>query len=146
MVDHVTGAKRSAMMSRVRGRDTQPEKAVRSLVHRMGFRFRIGVKSLPGKPDLVLSRHRKIIFVHGCFWHQHRKCGRAKRPSSRVGFWNEKLDRNMRRDRRILAALRKDGWACLVVWECELRNASAISKKLRTFLRRRKAISANSTL
>lgn len=133
-MDKITPGQRSALMSKIRGRDTRPEKIVRSLVHRMGFRFRIGSSHLPGNPDLVLSRHRKVLFVHGCFWHQHPNCRRAARPQSRVEFWNAKLDGNVRRDRAAAAALRQAGWSCLVIWECELKNPEKLKTRLQRFL------------
>lgn len=134
MVDHLTADQRSALMARIHGRDSRPEKLVRSMVHRMGFRFRIGTTSVPGKPDLVLRRHRKVIFVHGCFWHQHPGCPRSARPQSRVGFWNLKLDRNIRRDDEVRTQLAGEGWLSLIVWECETRNLPGLEGKLRRFL------------
>ena len=134
MVDIVSPQKRSWMMSRVRDRDTGPEILVRSMVHRMGFRFRLHRDDLPGKPDIVLPRHRKVIFVHGCFWHQHEGCPHSKRPSSRVEFWNSKLDDNIRRDRKNHEALAGLGWNILIVWECETQNPESMRKKLNRFL------------
>lgn len=121
-------------MARIRGRDTRPEKLVRSMVHQMGFRFRIGTAFVPGKPDLVLRRHRKVIFVHGCFWHQHAGCPRSARPRSRIRFWNTKLDRNLRRDDEVKSQLTRDGWLSLIVWECETKDRPALEAKLRRFL------------
>jgi DNA mismatch endonuclease (patch repair protein) len=133
MVDRITADKRSALMSRIRGRDTRPERIVRSLVHRMGLRFRIGSSCLPGNPDLVFRRHKKVILVHGCFWHQHPRCPRAGRPQSHVKFWNTKLDRNIQRDRDVMVELKQEGWSCLVVWECETKDDAALKVKLRNF-------------
>jgi DNA mismatch endonuclease (patch repair protein) len=121
-------------MALVRGRDTAPERIVRSLVHKLGFRFRLHVRSIPGTPDIVLPRHRKVIFVHGCFWHGHKRCLRSKRPATRQKFWNRKLDRNIERDERIRKALRRDGWKVLTVWECETRQSETLVKKLERFL------------
>lgn len=121
-------------MSRVRDRDTAPELAVRSLVHAMGYRFRLHRTDLPGKPDLVLPRHKKVILVHGCFWHQHPGCSSAKRPQSRRGFWNEKLDKNVERDERIIDQLESQGWGVLVVWECEAADPERLLSKLKTYL------------
>ncbi|MEZ6061895.1 MAG: very short patch repair endonuclease [Planctomycetaceae bacterium] len=113
---------RSFNMSRIRDRDTRPEMIVRSLVHRMGYRFRLHRKDLPGKPDLVLPRHRKVIFVHGCFWHRHRcRYGRVA-PKSNAAFWQEKRNGNVLRDRRNIRSLRRDGWQVLVIWECWTRH------------------------
>lgn len=122
-------------MSRVRGRDTEPEMVVRSTVHRMGFRFRLCRRDLPGCPDIVLPRHGKVIFVHGCFWHGHMRCPRSKRPSSRREFWQKKLDGNIERDKRYRRELRQLGWKVLVVWECETKAPNRLSKKLERFMR-----------
>jgi DNA mismatch endonuclease (patch repair protein) len=124
-------------MARIRGRDTRPEKLVRSIVHKMGFRFGIGTASVPGRPDLVLRRYRKVIFVHGCFWHQHAGCPRSARPRSRTRFWNTKLDRNLRRDGEVINQLARDGWLSLIVWECETKDRPALEVKLRGFLGKR---------
>ena len=119
-LDTVSPQQRSWMMSQVRSRDTIPEKAVRSLIHRMGFRFRLHKSGLPGKPDIVLARHKKVIFVHGCFWHQHENCPSAKRPKSNQVFWNTKLDENIQRDKSTERTLEQSGWRVQVVWECDL--------------------------
>ncbi|OPY07920.1 MAG: Very short patch repair protein [Syntrophaceae bacterium PtaB.Bin095] len=121
-------------MSRVRGRDTKPEILVRSFVHRMGFRFRIHRRDLPGNPDIVLPRHGKVIFVHGCFWHGHKRCQRSKRPTTNKGFWNKKLDENIERDKRFQRKLRLMGWKVLVLWQCEVRKPEKMLRKLERFL------------
>lgn len=122
MADVHSAAQRSYNMSRIRGKDTKPELLVRSVVHRMGYRFRLHRKDLPGKPDLVLPKHRKIIFVHGCYWHMHRcRYGRVV-PKTNTEFWQQKRQSNVQRDRRNLKQLRKDGWQILVVWECWTRQ------------------------
>ena len=121
-------------MSRVKGRDTKPEILVRSIVHRMGFRFRLHQGVLPGNPDIVLARHKKVIFVHGCFWHGHKSCPRSKRPATNTEFWNRKLDGNIERDRRFLTELRRMGWKVLVVWQCETLKAGKLMRKLEKFL------------
>lgn len=118
---------RSEVMSRVRSRDTSPELAVRSALHRAGVRFRLHRKDLPGKPDIVLSSRRAVIFVHGCFWHQHPGCRRARRPASRTDYWDKKLTRNIERDAKDQAALRAAGWSVIVLWECEIRNAQFLT-------------------
>lgn len=123
-------------MSRVKGRDTRPEKLVRSLLHRMGYRFRLHRKDLPGKPDVVLPRHRKIVFVHGCFWHGHEGCRRASRPKSNVEFWNRKLDANIARDAGTQRELESSGWEVLTVWQCETRDVAALLERLERFLRK----------
>jgi len=134
MVDVFTKEKRSRIMSRVKGRDTKPEILIRSVVHRMGFRFRIHRYDLPGHPDIVLPRHKKVIFVHGCFWHGHKKCGRSKRPTTNTNFWNRKLDKNIERDKVFQCKLRSMGWKVLVIWQCETRKAQKLSAKLERFL------------
>lgn len=122
-------------MSRVKARDTKPELAIRSLLHAMGYRFRLHNKNLPGKPDIVLPKHRRIVFVHGCFWHGHKGCRRAARPASNVEFWNAKLDSNIKRDNESLKALEQLGWKCLVIWQCELHQESVIRNRLKQFMK-----------
>lgn len=121
-------------MSRIKGFDTKPEILVRSLVHRMGFRFRIHRRDLPGNPDIVLPKHGKIIFVHGCFWHGHRRCPRAKRPKTNKAFWNKKLDMNIKRDKDLQKKLRYKGWKVLVVWQCETKKPEKLLGKFESFL------------
>jgi DNA mismatch endonuclease, patch repair protein len=121
-------------MSRIRSRDTRPEMVVRSIVHRLGYRYTLHKKSLPGKPDLVLVRHRKIIDVHGCFFHMH-KCryGRVV-PATNAEFWKTKRLSNVERDRRNLSMLTRDGWNVLIVWECETKDTMTLASKLERFL------------
>jgi len=123
-------------MALIRGTDTGPELVVRRIVHSMGFRYRLHVKTLPGKPDLVFPRLRKVILVHGCFWHRHRKatCKLARLPKSRLEFWQSKLEGNRLRDQMIKRALRRAGWSVLEVWECEITNFDALERRLRYFL------------
>jgi DNA mismatch endonuclease (patch repair protein) len=123
-------------MSRVRGADTKPEMAVRRLVHSMGYRYRLHKTTIPGKPDLTFAARRKIIFVHGCFWHRHsdKSCKLARLPKSRLDFWLPKLDANAARDAKIRARLADSGWSVLTVWECELRDTDALKKTIRGFL------------
>ena len=121
-------------MGRVKSRNTKPEMLVRSMIHRMGFRFRLHKKDLPGNPDIVLSRHKKIVFVHGCFWHGHEGCPRSKRPATHAEFWNKKLDQNMERDKRFQRLLKEAGWNVLVVWQCETRKPDELLRKLERFL------------
>ena len=109
-------------MSRIRCKDTKPEKIVRSVLHKNGFRFRLNRKDLPGKPDIVLPKYQTVIFVHGCFWHRHPQCRFAYNPKSRVKFWQNKFNENIERDRFVKKELRKMGWKVIVVWECELKN------------------------
>lgn len=109
------------MMSGIRSRDTKPEIVVRSLLHRAGFRFRLHVSGMPGKPDLVLPRYRAAIFVNGCFWHGH-GCRLFKWPATREDFWREKIGRNVERDRKAVSKLVAEGWRCLTIWECAIRS------------------------
>jgi DNA mismatch endonuclease, patch repair protein len=121
-------------MRRILSRDTKPEIFVRKFLHAQGFRYRLHVASLPGKPDLVFPRLRRVIFVHGCFWHLHQGCREGRIPDSRREYWAPKLQRNVDRDRQHLATLRKLGWKHLVVWECEMRNAVRMERRLLRFL------------
>lgn len=134
MVDVLSPDQRRRCMSAIRGKNTQPELIVRRLIHRMGYRFRLHRKDLPGKPDLVLPRHRKIICVHGCFWHQHPRCRFATQPGTRKEFWAAKLHGNVERDRRNRAALRRLGWRVFVVWECHCRNLDVLERRIARFL------------
>jgi len=122
-------------MAAVKSKDTTPEMIVRRLVHAMGYRYRLHVQSLPGNPDLVFPRLRKIIFVSGCFWHMH-TCGRCRIPSSRRGYWVKKLERNAARDERVQRALRRQGWRVLVIWECQtpLAKVKLLMGRLTRFL------------
>ncbi len=123
-------------MSRIRGRDTGPEMRLRSLLHRVGFRFRLHAKDLPGRPDIVLPKYRTVIFVHGCFWHRHEGCRNATTPSTRAEFWQAKFDGNVDRDNRNRAALEAAGWTVMTVWECELKaDAGRIVQQLSTEIR-----------
>lgn len=121
-------------MALIRSKDTKPEMKVRRLVHGMGFRYRLHRKGLPGRPDLVFGPRRKVIFVHGCFWHRHPGCKNARLPKSRRDFWLPKLKKNRQRDLRDVRALKAAGWGVLVVWECELRNIEQLGARVRDFL------------
>jgi DNA mismatch endonuclease, patch repair protein len=122
--------KRSALMARIRSSDTQPELAVRRSLHAMGFRFRLHRRDLPGRPDLVLPRHKLVIFVHGCFWHQHPGCRLASSPKSRQSYWAPKLAGNVERDRRNAVILRASGWRVETVWECDARKPEILAARL----------------
>jgi DNA mismatch endonuclease (patch repair protein) len=124
MTDRIDRATRSRNMAAIRGRDTRPEIAVRSYLHRAGIRFRLHCKDLPGRPDIVLPRYRTVVFVHGCFWHRHRDCANSVLPATNREFWREKLDGNVARDERNVHALRDLGWNVIVVWECQTDEAS----------------------
>lgn len=126
--------KRSWIMSKIHGKGTTPEIAVCSMVHRLGYRFRKNNSKLPGNPDIVLKRHRKIIFVHGCFWHGHKNCKRSSRPTTNTEFWNKKLDANIVRDQKNQHILLAQGWSVLPVWQCELLKPDSLLKKLKSFL------------
>lgn len=122
MTDFLTPEQRSERMARIRGRDTQPEVALRRELHRAGLRYRLHAKDLAGKPDLVFPRYRAVVFVHGCFWHRHQGCSIATMPKSNTRFWQEKFLRNVERDRVTEARLRDDGWRVFVIWECQLSS------------------------
>ncbi|WP_083245284.1 very short patch repair endonuclease [Paraburkholderia nodosa] len=135
-MDHVTPERRSWLMSRISSRNTKPELAVRRLLHGLGYRFRIHYGGLPGKPDIVFTRRKKAIFVHGCFWHGHVGCRYAKLPATRADFWTEKMRRNRERDIRTNDALVELGWGVMIVWQCELKEKSNahLTEKLVAFL------------
>ncbi len=119
-MDIMSKEERSRSMSLIKSRDTQPEKTVRSLLHKMGFRFSLQRKDLPGKPDIVLPKYKTVIFVHGCFWHRHYNCKRASTPKSNIEFWQAKFEANKKRDRRARKANRDLGWNVIIIWECQI--------------------------
>lgn len=123
-------------MSKVRATDTKPERVVRRTLHALGYRFRLYGRDLPGKPDIVLSRHRAVVFVHGCFWHHHTGCKKSRFPTTNVKFWKNKILRNVQRDRQTANRLRRSGWRVIVVWECETRNGK-LTKRLRKLVEQR---------
>ena len=122
-------------MAAIRSAGTGPEVAVRSIVRKLGYRFGTNNAKLPGKPDLVFARRRKVIFVHGCFWHRHRGCKRATTPSTRIEFWESKLSSNVARDRQTQHELKNMGWDVLVVWQCELKELEILMERLNEFLK-----------
>jgi DNA mismatch endonuclease (patch repair protein) len=129
--------KRSYVMSRIRSKDTSPEKKIRSLLHQMGYRFRLHVKGLPGQPDIVLPKYRKIIFVHGCFWHLHKGCRDGTIPKTQHEKWRTKLERNVERDKIHIKQLRVKGWRSIVIWECEIeKKINFVEKKILNFLKK----------
>lgn len=136
MTDIWSKEKRSEVMSRIRGKDTKPELVVRSIIHRMGYRFTVNGprnRELPGKPDIVLPKHHTVVLVHGCFWHRHRGCKFAYAPKTRVEWWQQKFNANVARDKRVAVELRKAGWKVVTIWECELkteRKVRAIEHRL----------------
>ena len=121
-------------MSLVKGKNTKTEMVVRSLIHRLGYRYRLHGAHLPGRPDLIFSSRRKVVFIHGCFWHRHKGCKLARLPKSRCDFWIPKLEGNRKRDIKNQRALRKIGWKYLVIWECEITDAELIRDRVRAFL------------
>ena len=140
MADTLSETERSERMSRIRGRDTKPELALRSAMHRLGFRFRLHGAKLPGRPDLVFPKYRAVVFVHGCFWHRHEGCKIASIPKSNTEFWETKFKRNVDRDKLAVKALRDLGWRVFTVWECEVSTAgktgqvaAALAEALRQF-------------
>ena len=134
MVDSLTPEERSQIMARVRSKNSRPELAVRKIVFGFGYRYRLHARTLPGCPDLVFRPRRKIIFVHGCFWHRHANCILARMPKSRIGFWSTKLEGNRKRDERNKRALVREGWNVLTIWECQLRDAERLGARIRRFL------------
>jgi len=133
-MDIFSKQRRSILMSRIRSTDTKPELVVRSILHRLGYRFRLHVKDLQGRPDIVLPRHGKIVMVQGCFWHGH-TCKLASHPKSNQSYWNSKIRRNRTRDRAVIRGLVKDGWAVLEIWECQIRAGTGVAENLRAFMK-----------
>jgi DNA mismatch endonuclease (patch repair protein) len=129
-VDTLTVAERSERMSRIRSKDTKPEMLVRRLLHKLGYRYRLHRRDLPGIPDLVFPSRKKVIFVHGCFWHAHSRCSVANVPKSRRPFWRAKFSRNKRRDGSNERLLRRDGWHVFTVWECETKDMASLMLRL----------------
>lgn len=129
MVDTLTPEQRSERMSRIHSKDTKPEIRLRQALHRLGFRYRLHGRALPGKPDIVLPRYKAVVFVHGCFWHRHEGCKIANVPKSNTEFWVEKFDRNVLRDKEVRHGLEAAGWNVIVAWECELKNSEMASHR-----------------
>jgi DNA mismatch endonuclease, patch repair protein len=134
VADIMSAQKRSAVMARIRGKDTQPELLVRRTLHAMGYRYRLHRRSLPGTPDIVLTGRRKVIFVHGCFWHGHPGCRFAVMPATRPEYWAAKIRRNKERDADAAEQLHAQGWRVLELWECEMTDSRQVSMRLRGFL------------
>lgn len=137
MADIVTPARRSEMMSGIRGKGTKPELLVRSAAHWLGFRFRLHVRKLLGSPDLVFPRRKVVLFVHGCFWHRHEGCPYCYVPKSNIQFWREKFEKNVARDKRVRMGLEEEGWRVAVIWECETADSDSLRKRLKELLGRR---------
>lgn len=136
MADHVSAKTRSAIMAAVKSANTTPEMTLRRLLHCLGYRYRLHDATLPGRPDLVFRSRRKIILVHGCFWHGHNGCRYSKLPKSRLDYWCAKREANLARDARNLRQLRRLGWSCLVVWQCELKCPERVLRRVTGFLDR----------
>lgn len=134
MADLLDSRSRSENMRRIRSKDTLPEMLVRRCIYSMGYRYRLHVRDLPGKPDLVFRKAKKAILVHGCFWHQHTQCREGRIPGSKAEYWRPKLERNVKRDLMNLAELKQLGWKTLILWECELRNEKQLRLRLKKFL------------
>ncbi len=136
MTDVLTKEQSSRCMQAIRGKDTHPEKVVRSLLHQMGYRFRLHRKDLPGTPDIVLPRHRTIVEVAGCYWHRHPGCRYATVPKKNTKFWTKKFEENVARDKRVRRQLRRRGWRVLTVWECQLKRPARVAERLKRELSR----------
>jgi DNA mismatch endonuclease (patch repair protein) len=136
MADRIPKKDRSRVMAAIKGKDTKPEIVVRSVLHKLGYRFSVHRKDLPGNPDIVLTKYNAAILVHGCFWHQHssKRCKLARLPKSRLEYWRPKLEGNRQRDERAQRALRAKGWRTLTIWECQLRDTDALIQRLVAFL------------
>lgn len=133
-MDRLSPERRSWLMSRVSSKNTGPELILRSILHGLGYRFRLHGKQLPGKPDIVFSKRKKVIFVHGCFWHGHAECRFGRLPKSNVALWEPKIERNKVRDKKVVAALTAAGWTSMVVWQCELKDLPALENRIAAFL------------
>lgn len=133
-MDNLSPEGRSIQMSLVRSKDTKPEKLVRKIVFSLGYRYRLHSKDLPGKPDLVFTKKRKVIFVHGCFWHRHANCKLATTPATRQDYWLPKFQRTIGRDLETQKALREQGWEFLIIWECELKKPDELLRTIQSFL------------
>lgn len=137
-LDPLTPKERSQQMALVRGRHTGPELAVRRALSRLGYRYRLHARGVPGRPDIVLPQLRSVILVHGCFWHRHRGCSRTRVPKTRVAFWTSKFAENVTRDRSVRARLARAGWRSLVIWECLSERAQILEARLVAFLERKR--------
>lgn len=136
MVDRLTPERRSWLMARVKSTNTLPELQVRSALHRLGYRFRLHVRGLAGKPDLVFPSRKKVIFVHGCFWHGHVCRMGSAQPKTNVEFWQSKIERNQSRDKSVVARLRREGWGVATIWQCELQRGDQWLRRIQRFLER----------
>ena len=133
-MDSLSPAERSEIMARVHSKNSRPELCVRKLVFALGYRYRLHAKDLPGHPDIAFRKRRKVVFVHGCFWHRHAACELARMPKSRLEFWRPKLEGNKIRDEKNKRALVRQGWKVLTIWECQLKDLGRLTARLRRFL------------
>ena len=141
MTDNLTAEQRRKCMSRIGGKNTKPEKIVSSWLHQRGYRFRLHRKDLPGKPDIVLPKYKTVVFVHGCFWHQHEGCRKALLPQTNKDFWLKKLQQNAIRDQAVQEQLETCGWKVFVIWQCEIKDFDKLAQRLTAFLESRKEAS-----
>ena len=135
-MDHITQEKRSWNMRQIASKNTAPEVIFRKLIHRAGFRYRLHVKTLPGKPDLVLKKYRTAVFIHGCFWHGHENCKRGNQPKTNIKYWSEKIKRNMEKDAKNVIMLKNADWRIFTVWECELKKPEDVLKRFQEFIKK----------
>lgn len=129
-MDRISTEHRSWNMSRIKNRDTKPEMIVRSALHKLGYRFRLHCRTLPGKPDIVLAKHKTVIFVNGCFWHRHENCKFAYSPKTRTDFWLQKFHENINRDAQVKLSLENAGWRVLVIWECQTKDIDSLNVQI----------------
>jgi len=146
MADRISKLRRSWNMSKIRSKNTKPEKRVRSVLYQMGYRFRLHNKNLPGIPDIILTKYHTVIFVHGCFWHRHEGCKFAYTPKSRLDFWQHKFDKNVQRDKEVVQELVKLGWRVLIIWECQIGDPLQLQDKLIRFMKEKYAAPLSSPL
>lgn len=133
-MDRLSKKRRSEIMSRIRSKNTSPEMKIRSLVHRLGYRYRLHYEKLPGKPDMAFPVRKKVIFVNGCFWHGHEGCSKGKLPKSNLEFWEPKIAKNKKRDDETAEKITSSGWKMLTIWQCELKNKEYLEKRIVDFL------------
>lgn len=134
-MDNLSKKQRRLCMSHIRSRDTQPEKTVRKILTRLGKKYRLHNKKLPGRPDIVIPKSKTVIFVNGCFWHQHKGCKRQTMPKVNLKYWKKKLERNIKKQKEDIKLLKKRGWKVFIIWECEAKKEKLLNKKVQKFLK-----------